>query len=713
MLVTGYTPEWSVGEGQPCAVHVACASPEVYLHIRRHLGSISKPGDWAMNTKVVEPIKKFSCKKTDFKIDRGSRFQVRLGQETDLGCRLNFDLQLPDHPSAAGAVASIGDAQSECTLSVTEDFRLLLALNEYGKTVQSVTTQSGLQPLRWYSLELIIGETDAQLSVLDSTPPQCVKLEVALQASRQLVIGSMPASLGSHCRVGQPTLHDKNGNVLARWNLARSDTHPMVVPDGCTGCLNGRLEGAPKRSMPNRLWTGDNPSPKLDSAHFNAFDVSNDDLEDAHWPCLTMLTAPGESGVYSIVLSPYREIDWTDRVSFDALPLFVVPGARQKSKIAFVIPTFSYRAYANNTFCEPEDPEQFPFSGPNECEPLYSAADAMGLKSLYGLHADGSGVSLASLKRPQMTIRADFRSQLLGVTHQFAADLSILGWLHRSGVEFDVLTDEALDEATDDLLAHYDVLITGSHPEYCSRSSLAAYDTHRLQGGSILYAGGNGFYWRVCRVLEVPHLIEVVRTQGVRTWSAASGESHHTLDQTPGGLCRNFSPSSEDLFGSSFSAMGFSGEGAYQADCHLGLSELPKNLSDFFRQVGDSPFGVAGLELDGTHADGFHKGNRYVLARAIDLPAGYVPAIEDVASLDVFATRPAEKLSELAQGQIILVEHETGGLGLSIGSIRWADGLNDSGDERRCAELMMAGLKDMLHRPKQRPVVSTAKGGEN
>ena len=711
MLVTGYMPEWSVAEGESFTVHVACASSDVHLHIRRHSGPITKPGDWALNTSMVTPVEKFDCGKTNFKIDRGSRFRTKLGRETNSGCLLTFGLRLTNHASAAGVVATIGNSECCCKISVTETFRLSLSRLEDGTSVDRVSTQARLQPLRWYSIELHLHDDDIHLSVTGRDGSDDLELGSGVTSVHQLTFGAAPGEVGSRCRIGHPTLHDSDGTRIAQWDLARSNTHPMIVSDGQRGQMDATLEGAPRRSMPSADWTGEAATPLLDREQYNAADFSDEDLEDANWPVLTRLTAPTESGIYSIVLSTHDEIEWTDRTCFDALPLFVTPGNRPRARVAFVVPTFSYQAYANNTFWQPEEAELFPFSGPNGSAPLYAAAGNMGLKSLYCLHADGSGIALASKKRPQMTIRADFRSQLLGVPHQFAADLNILAWLQSAGIDFDILTDEDLDEASDDLLQHYDVLVTGSHPEYCSRASLAAYDVHRKQGGSILYSGGNGFYWRICRHSDAPHLIEVVRSEGVRTWTAAFGETHHALDQSPGGLCRNFSPTPEELFGNSFSAMGFSGDGAYQADPGLDVSRLPQNLSDFFQRVSDQPFGVAGLELDGTRAGGFRDGIRHILARSIKLPSGYVPAIEDVASLDLFANKPAEKLSEMAQGQIVLVEHEAGGLGLSIGSIRWAAGLQDNNDERRCGELMMAGLKDMLDRPKPNPWVGVERKG--
>ena len=42
----------------------------------------------------------------------------------------------------------------------------------------------------------------------------------------------------------------------------------------------------------------------------------------------------------------------------------------------------------------------------------------------------------------------------------------------------------------------YNVVLTGSHPEYHTDRTLDALQTYTETGGRLMYLGGNGFYWR-------------------------------------------------------------------------------------------------------------------------------------------------------------------------------------------------------------------------
>lgn len=208
-----------------------------------------------------------------------------------------------------------------------------------------------------------------------------------------------------------------------------------------------------------------------------------DDLADAGWPVDFTIELPFDlrSGAYGVLLSETTAVDWSDRSSFDLLPLFVAPRTRGAS-IALVLPTFSYRAYANSTFFEAANPDVFKLKSRSWSAPLHAYAERHGLKSLYDTHAGGSGVCLATLKRPHLTTRADYLSLLQGFAHQYAADLAIVGWLERIGYAYDLLTDEMLHEGGTAVLDGYDVVLTGSHPEYSSPQLLDAYEGHANVG---------------------------------------------------------------------------------------------------------------------------------------------------------------------------------------------------------------------------------------
>lgn len=78
---------------------------------------------------------------------------------------------------------------------------------------------------------------------------------------------------------------------------------------------------------------------------------------------------------------------------------------------------------------------------------------------------------------------------------QFPADLHLIDWLNALNHQYDVVTDDDLDREGVDLLRAYNVVVTGSHPEYYSSSMLDAPESYVQDGGRLMYMGGNGFYW--------------------------------------------------------------------------------------------------------------------------------------------------------------------------------------------------------------------------
>ena len=92
------------------------------------------------------------------------------------------------------------------------------------------------------------------------------------------------------------------------------------------------------------------------------------------------------------------------------------------------------------------------------------------------------------------------------------------------GVAFDVITDHDLHAEGAALLAPYNVVVTGTHPEYHTVETLDALTTYTETGGRLMYLGGNGFYWRVALSDKVPGAIEIRRTEvGIRLWAAEPG----------------------------------------------------------------------------------------------------------------------------------------------------------------------------------------------
>ena len=97
------------------------------------------------------------------------------------------------------------------------------------------------------------------------------------------------------------------------------------------------------------------------------------------------------------------------------------------------------------------------------------------------------------------------------------ADSHLITWLHRKGIDYDIITDDELDRDGFHAIKNYQAIMTGSHPEYFTESMLNALLNYRESGGNLIYLGGNGFYWRIARHLEDPSLLEIRRAEdGIR-----------------------------------------------------------------------------------------------------------------------------------------------------------------------------------------------------
>ena len=171
------------------------------------------------------------------------------------------------------------------------------------------------------------------------------------------------------------------------------------------------------------------------------------------------------------------------------------------------------------------------------------------------------------------------------------------------GIAFDVVTDHDLDDKGVAMLGLYKVVLTGSHPEYHTASTLDALQTYIETGGRLMYLGGNGFYWRVALSKKVPGAIEVRRTEGgIRTWAAEPGEYYHAFDGNYGGLWRRSDRPPNLLCGIGFSSQGtFVGDSYRQAPAardnhHAWIFEGVKD--ELFGGYGFSGGGAAGFELD-------------------------------------------------------------------------------------------------------------------
>ena len=388
--------------------------------------------------------------------------------------------------------------------------------------------------------------------------------------------------------------------TIAYWDTTAGYTAhgigDVVVDSGSRG-LNGQGVNRPIRAMTGYNWNGRDDCFRLDPSQFGGIYFNDDAIVDCAWTPTISFQVPADlkSGVYALRL---RSGEIEDHVVF-----FVRP-QKAGAKIAMLMPTASYLAYAN---------EHFALEGPQvelitaHTLMLSDADYFLGQhlefgRSTYDHHNDGAGVCHSSWRRPIMNLRPRHRMAGTGVPWQFAADLSIIWWLEQCGHDFDVITDGDLDSEGAALLEPYKVVINGTHSEYYSENMMDATDTYVAGGGRVMYLGANGYYWVVAFRPEEPWCMEMRRlSAGSRAWQAAPGEQYMTTNGNRGGLWRDRGRAPQKSMG-----VGFTSEGMDECKPYRRLPDsydaqvawVFDGVGEVFGANGLALGGAAGLELD-------------------------------------------------------------------------------------------------------------------
>ncbi|WP_457581094.1 N,N-dimethylformamidase beta subunit family domain-containing protein [Ensifer canadensis] len=453
----------------------------------------------------------------------------------------------------------------------------------------------------------------------------------------------------------------------------------------------------PTRAIRSSAWSGRKQDWKQAPHEYAAISFHSDDLSDCGWETTIRIVVPEgmRSGVYGL------EID--NGAGKDTIPFYVVPGERvERQRIVFLAPTFTYMAYANfargnfdGKLAErvaaweayPHNPDQLGAYG----------------YSTYSRHPDGTGVTLSSRLRPILTMRPRylvyFDPNGSGMRH-FPADSHLTDWLEEKGYAFDVLTDEDLDRDGLAALSPYDVVLTGTHPEYHTRRTMEALIAYRESGGKLMYLGGNGFYWKIGRNDDLPHLIEVRRAEGgMRVWASQPGEYYHQLDGEYGGLWRRNGIPPQKVAG-----VGFTAEGGFEGSYYVrtaasyrdDLAFLFEGISPSER-IGDfglSGGGAAGFEIDQAAVDLGTPDFATVVAFSEGHGLSFHTTFEELLLPGVFDGRPREHGGVSAN--IVYGKSETGGGIFAVGSITFCGSLSHNNYDNNVSRLLENCMRRFL-----------------
>lgn len=428
---------------------------------------------------------------------------------------------------------------------------------------------------------------------------------------------------------GQPARESQ----LAYWDTTAGYTDRGIgdrVVDVGPHALHGIGRNRPIRAMTGYNWNGRDDCFRLDFSQYGGIQFNEDAIIDSGWcPTVEWKIPEGlKSGVYALRL---RSGGAEDHVVF-----FLRPTTPQ-AKIAMLMPTASYLAYAN---------EHFVIHAPavelvtGHALVLYDwdfklAAHPEWGRSSYDHHNDGAGVCYTSHLRPVMGLRPRHRMASTNVPWQFPADLSIVCWLEQMQFDYDVITDEDLHRDGLDCLKPYAVVLNGTHPEYYSERMMDATEGYIAGGGRVMYLGANGYYWVVAFREGEPWCMEIRKLDaGSRAWQAAPGEYYMATNGERGGIWRNRGRSPQKLTGVGFASEGMDDSRPYQ---RLPDSHDPA-VAWVFDGVTNERFGDFGLALNGAagiEIDRYDLGlgtppGTYLLATSEPFSDAYPHVVEEI-----------------------------------------------------------------------------------
>ena len=145
-------------------------------------------------------------------------------------------------------------------------------------------------------------------------------------------------------RLGTDPAEIRPDVLVGAWDFSR-DISSARARDTSGNGLDGEVINLPMRAVTGRSWTGREIDWRRAAHEYGAIYFHDDDLENANWGVDSELDIPDgfRSGVYALRLRAGAAEDY--------LPFFVRPRrGTATAPIAFLAPTNSYLAYANEHF---------------------------------------------------------------------------------------------------------------------------------------------------------------------------------------------------------------------------------------------------------------------------------------------------------------------------------------------------------------------------
>jgi N,N-dimethylformamidase len=393
--------------------------------------------------------------------------------------------------------------------------------------------------------------------------------------------------------------------LVACWDTTVGYTSHGIgdtVVDAGPHQLNAEGYNRPIRAQTGWNWSGRNDCFRLAQNEYGGIEFHHDAMIDAKWNITRGVTLPAslKSGAYAMRLRAGTKVGLGE----EHIVFFVRP-AKPRASLAFVFPTASYLAYANENLSFDSRVIQAMTGRPSVVAGIDDEVEEspeFGL-SACDVWADGSEVCYTSYHRPIVNMRPKHRLSSMGVPWQFPADLSIIAWLEHKGYDYEVLTDEDLHVEGLEAIQSYRCLISGTHPEYYSERMLDATEDYISTGGRYIYMGGNGYYWNVAFRDNDSSIMEVRKLESrIGAWGVRPGEHYLATTGQRSGLWKNLGRPPQKIVGVGFIAESFESSRPYRRmpdSYHRTTSWIMAGVDGEI--IGDSGLaygGAAGLKLD-------------------------------------------------------------------------------------------------------------------
>ncbi|NGO66566.1 hypothetical protein G6N76_23130 [Rhizobium daejeonense] len=653
MPVAGYIEPWSAKAGASTQAYVSCVDPDASFRIVSLDRDEQEVLTWNLHNLSGKP------KVRDFSL--GSWVELPVLPEAEIAdyvFRLEFR---PTQNETRKTICILGNF----SVTIDEDGRLDVKAAETIHAFTNVTNEC------WYELSISSSADGVGVTLVDLAQ----QLEIARADFPGAGLPSGHIGIGSDGRGETKSFNGRIGRISLdtagrhySWHFpTRGPVERLgAVEDGEVALT---IHNMPTFCVASARFTSEVHDPRLEPSHFDAIHLHDDDFGGFDWSADLMIEIPADAraGVFALEV--------TTKEGVERLPFFV-RATRPEATIAFLVPTSTYLAYADERL----PPVRYPWHGSDRGH-LFSLDN--GFLCLYDVHSDLSGVSLTSARRPRATLRDDYHYPLSNCPHLLPVDLQLLKFYAREGIDIEVLTDRDLHDDGYAAVSGYKGLLTGSHPEYWSSDMMKALDHYLDAGGNLAYLGGNGFYWVVAYQGATMELRRIKSD----IWSGRPGEAHMSITGEPGGNWEDRGlRNPQSYLGVTYLIMSFGPARPYQ---RLEGSFAPE-YGWLFDGISAAPIGDSGTVLGG--AAGYEID---AVVRSQETPKNLVRLATADGFDDSFQVRPDVWLADgnveretLRRADMTIYSHAGGGQVFCTGSVAWIGALPKPGESNNVGQIM-------------------------